>query len=456
LDDLARELGVSMPSLAGDEIVLSGSAAMAAAAAAVVLPVAAAQERALREQGMWDLFRNIELPLTRVLISMEEAGIHLDCYRLGEMSGKTQDQLEELESSIYELAGEEFNLGSPQQLGRILFDRLGLPRQRKTKTGYSTDAKTLEALKDSHPIVARLLLHRELSKLMSTYLVALPQLVDERGRLHTTFNQTVAATGRLSSSDPNLQNIPVRTPLGAQIRACFTAEPGNVLVVADYSQIELRIMAHLSGDPTLLDAFRRGEDIHRRTAAEVFGLPEDQVDKTRRNHAKAVNFGIMYGISAFGLSQNLGIERDEAAAYIDNYFQRLPRVKVFIDETIATARRQGYVSTVFGRRRPIPELASGSYQERSLGERLAVNSVIQGSAADIIKLAMIRCHDRLEREFPEARLVLQVHDELVFEAPEAQSEGVRRAALEEMVAAFPMEPPLGVDVGIGTDWLSAK
>jgi DNA polymerase-1 len=354
------------------------------------------------------------------------------------------------------LAGEEFNLGSPQQLGRILFDHLGLARQRKTKTGYSTDAKTLEALRESHPIVGHLLNHRELSKLMSTYLLALPQVVDPvTGRLHTTFNQTVAATGRLSSSDPNLQNIPVRTALGAQIRQCFTAEPGNVLVVADYSQIELRIMAHLSGEPTLLESFARGEDIHTRTAAEVFGYAEDQVDSTHRRYAKAVNFGIMYGISAFGLSQNLGIEREEAAAYIERYFQRLPRVKAFIEQTIELARRQGFVATVFGRRRPIPELASGNFQERSLGERLAVNSVIQGSAADIIKVAMIGCHRRLEQAFPGSCLVLQVHDELVFEVPEAQAEQVRDAMVEEMAAAFPMEPALGVDAGIGHDWASA-
>jgi DNA polymerase-1 len=436
---------------------LPGGAPSAPVAAAAAAAVAGRQEQSLREQGMWDLFRDIELPLTRVLIAMEEVGIHLDCYRLSEITGKIQDQLEGLEACIFELAGEDFNLGSPQQLGRVLFDSLGLARQRKIKTGYSTDAKTLEALRDAHPIVGHLLSHRELSKLMSTYLLALPQVVDpETSRLHTTFNQTVAATGRLSSSDPNLQNIPVRTAAGAQIRQCFTAEPGHSLVVADYSQIELRIVAHLSGETALIESFTRGEDIHTRTAAEVFGLAEDQVDATHRRYAKAVNFGIMYGISAFGLSQNLGIEREEAAAYIERYFERLPRVKAFIEETIALARRQGYVATVFGRRRSIPELASGSFQERSLGERLAVNSVIQGSAADIIKVAMIRCHDRLERDFPDSRLVLQVHDELVFETPRDEAAAVREAMVEEMAAAYHMEPALGVDAGIGPDWLSAK
>ena len=454
LEDLAREAGIPLPSCAPNGGTAGGAGATAAA---VALPVASWQERALREQGMWNLFNTIELPLTAVLIAMEEAGIHLDCYRLGEITGKIQDQLEELESRIYELAGEEFNLGSPQQLGRMLFDRLGLARQRKTKTGYSTDAKALEALRDSHPIVGHLLNHRELSKLLSTYLLALPEAVDPAtNRLHTTFHQTVTATGRLSSSDPNLQNIPVRTALGSQIRQCFTAEPGHSLVVADYSQIELRIMAYLSGEPALLDSFVRGEDIHTRTAAEVFGLAEDQVDLTRRRYAKAVNFGIMYGISAFGLSQNLGIEREVAAAYIERYFERLPRVKAFIAHTIELARRNGYVATVFGRRRPIPELTSGNFQERSLGERLAGNSVIQGSAADIIKVAMIRCHERLERGFPRSHLVLQVHDELVFETPEDQAFSVRDTVVEEMVAAFSMEPPLGVDAGVGPDWLSAK
>jgi DNA polymerase-1 len=456
LDDLAREAGVALPECApagggGSE------SASDRAAAALVLPLSAWQERALRDQGMWDLLQHIELPLTRVLIEMENAGIYLDCYRLGEITGKIQDQMEGLEACIYDLAGETFNLGSPQQLGRVLFEGLGLARRRKTKTGYSTDAKTLESLREHHPIVGHLLNHRELSKLMSTYLLALPQCVDaQTGRLHTTFHQTVAATGRLSSSDPNLQNIPVRTALGAQVRQCFGAEAGNLLVVADYSQIELHIMAHLSAEPALLEALARGEDIHRRTAAEVFGMPADQVDTTHRRYAKAVNFGIMYGISAFGLSQNLGIDREEAGAYIQRYFERLPHVKAFIEATIETARRQGYATTVFGRRRPIPELVSANFQERSLGERLAVNSVIQGSAADIIKVAMIRCYDRLAKDFPASRLVLQVHDELVFETPEADAYAVRDAMVAEMAGAYPMEPPLRVDAGVGPDWLAAK
>ncbi len=429
-----------------------------AAEAATVVALAPVQERLLRELGMWSLFEEIELPLTRVLIDMEGAGIHLDCYRLGEITAKIQDQMDGLEAGIHELAQGEFNLGSPQQLGQVLFERLGLARQQKTKTGhYSTDAKTLEALRASHPIIERIETYRELSKLLSTYLLALPAAVDAAtGRLHTTFHQAVAATGRLSSSDPNLQNIPVRTALGAQIRECFTAEEGNLLVVADYSQIELRIMADLSQEPTLLDAFRNGEDIHTHTAAEVFDVPEDEVDSTQRRYAKAVNFGIMYGISAFGLAQQLGIDREQAGAYIHRYFERMPRVRSFIEATVADARTHGFVATVFGRRRPIPELRSSDFQTRSLGERLAVNSVIQGSAADIIKVAMIRCHRRLADELPRARLVLQVHDELLFEVPAEQAEAVREAMVEEMVMAYPIDPPLIVDAGIGSDWLTAK
>ena len=447
LRDLAVGMRVPTPS----------AEAPGAVDSAQVLSLAAKQAERLRALGMWDLFESIELPLTSVLLAMEKAGVRMDCYSLGEITGKVQDQLEEIEASVYELAGEEFNLGSPQQLSRILFEKLELPRQRKTKTGYSTDAKTLEALRASHPIVEHILGHRELSKLLSTYLVALPQAVDpDTGRLHTTFHQAVTATGRLSSSDPNLQNIPVRTPLGVQIRGCFEAEPGNLLVVADYSQIELRVMAHLSGESALLEAFARGEDIHTRTAAEVFGLTEDQVDAKHRRYAKAVNFGIMYGQTAYGLSQTLGIDRDEAGEYIERYFERLPKVKEFTEKTIEQATTEGYAATVFGRRRPIPELRSDNFQERSLGERLAVNSVIQGSAADIIKVAMIRCHSRLEEEFPGARLVLQVHDELVFEVPEKVAEAVKEAVVEVMVGAYTMDPPLGVEAGVGSDWASAK
>ncbi|GAB4251287.1 MAG: DNA polymerase I [Thermoleophilia bacterium] len=421
-----------------------------------VLRLAERQGELLRNQGMWRLFQEIELPLTGVLLDMEEAGVYVDCGLLGEITHKLEDRIAELEEQIFELAGETFNLGSTQQLARILFETLGLPPQHKTKTGYSTDAKALEALRDQHPIIELILNHRELSKLLSTYLLALPELVDEQQRIHTTFHQTVTATGRLSSSDPNLQNIPVRTEIGAQIRECFSAPEGFKLVVSDYSQIELRIMAYLSGEPALLEAFREGDDIHRRTAAEVFDLPEEEVDSRIRGYAKAVNFGIMYGISPFGLAQQLAIPREEAAAYIERYFARLPRVREFIDQTIEDAKAKGFVATIFGRRRPLPEIHSRNFQTRSLGERLAVNSVIQGSAADIIKVAMLRVHERLGREHSHARLVLQVHDELITEAPEEEAERVASLMRTEMEDAFVMDPPLVADVGIGRDWLSAK
>jgi DNA polymerase-1 len=421
-----------------------------------VLLLAERQRVQLEKEGMIRLFREVEMPLTRVLLDMEGWGIHLDCYLLGEITAKIQDQLEELESRCYEAAGEPFNLGSTQQLGYILFEKLALPRGRKTKTGYSTDAKVLEPLREAHPIVGLILAHRELSKLLSTYLLSLPAAVDSRGRLHTTFHQAVASTGRLSSSDPNLQNIPVRTELGSQIRECFTAEEGHLFVVADYSQIELRIMAHLSQEPALLDAFAQGDDIHRRTAAEVFDVSEDQVDARLRRYAKAVNFGIMYGISSFGLAQNLGIDREQAGEYIKRYFERLPRVRAFIDETIVIARGQGWVATLFGRRRPIPEIRSENFQTRSLGERLAVNSIIQGTAADIVKVAMIRVHERLRKEHPAARLVLQVHDELIVETPRAEVDTVSQLIKEEMTTAFVMDPPLTVDTGVGANWLAAK
>ncbi len=428
-----------------------------AAEALAVLELAGRQEGELKALGMWTLFQDVELPLTRVLIDMENAGIHLDCYRLGEITAKVEDQLDGLEDEIYQEAGEEFNLGSPQQLARVLFDRLELPRGRKIKTGYSTDARTLEGLRGKHPIIELIETYRELTKLLSTYLLTLPSAVDPAtGRLHTTFHQTVAATGRLSSSDPNLQNIPIRTDLGTRIRECFTAEAGGLLVVADYSQIELRIMAHISREPALLEPFRRGEDIHARTAAEVFGADTQVPEQTRRRWAKAVNFGIMYGISPFGLAQQLGIARDDAADYIARYFERMPLVRAFIDATIADATNLGFVATLMGRRRLIPELRSGDHQTRQLGERLAVNSIIQGTAADIIKVAMIRCRARLARESPHTRLVLQVHDELIFECRRDEAQDVSRIAAEEMTAAFEMDPPLVVDIGVGEDWLSAK
>ncbi|HZC30076.1 MAG TPA: DNA polymerase, partial [Gaiellaceae bacterium] len=342
------------------------------------------------------------------------------------------------------------------QLGRILFEKLELTAGRKGKTGYSTDAKVLRAIRSEHEIVAVVEEWRELTKLLNTYLRPLPSLLGPDGRLHTTFNQTVAATGRLSTTSPNLQSIPIRTELGREIRSAFVAEPDHRLVSGDYSQVELRILAHVSGEPKLREAFARGEDIHAATAAEVLGKDQATLTKDERNIAKMVNFGIIYGISAFGLSENLEIPRDEAQEYIDTYLARFPLVQDFIQRTIEQATRDGYVTTLLGRRRPVPEIRASNRQTRSLGERLAVNSVMQGTAADIIKVAMVNIHRRLRDEGRSARLVLQVHDELLVEAPVAEVSTVKELVRAEMCGAYPLDPPLAVDVGAGDDWNEAK
>jgi DNA polymerase-1 len=388
---------------------------------------------------------------------MEDAGVRIDTYRMGEITARLHDRLEELEATAYELAGEEFMLGSTQQVARILFEKLELTPGRKGKTGYSTDTRVLRTIRGDHPIVAVLEEWREYSKLLNTYLEPLPGLIAEAdGRLHTTFNQTVAATGRLSTSNPNLQAIPIRTELGREIRSAFVAEPGHRLLSADYSQVELRILAHVSGEPKLREAFARGDDIHAVTAAEVLGKEPASLTRDERTVAKMVNFGIIYGISAFGLSENLEIPREEAQAYIDAYLARFPLVQDFIQRTIEQATRDGYVTTLLGRRRPVPEIRASNRQTRSLGERLAVNSIMQGSQADIIKVAMVAIHRRLRDEGRGARLVLQVHDELLLEVPEAEVGPVRDLVRSEMVGAFPLDPPLAVDVGVGDDWNDAK
>jgi DNA polymerase-1 len=388
---------------------------------------------------------------------MEDAGIAIDTYRMGEITARLADRVAELEATAYSLAGEEFVLGSPQQLGRVLFDQLGLTPGRKGKTGYSTDARVLRDIRNDHAIVPVIEEWRELTKLLNTYLVPLPALIDaDDGRLHTTFNQAVAATGRLSTTNPNLQSIPVRTELGAQLRSAFVAREGTRLLTADYSQVELRILAHVSGEPVLKDAFARGEDIHAATAAEVLGKERATLTRSERDVAKMVNFGIIYGISAFGLSENLDIPKDEAQTYIDTYLARFPRVQEFIARTIAQAAADGYVTTLLGRRRPIPELRAANRQTRSLGERLAVNTVMQGTAADVIKVAMVRIHERLLREGRASRLVLQVHDELLLEVPDVETSAVRDLVREEMVGAYPLDPPLAVDVGVGDTWADAK
>jgi DNA polymerase-1 len=453
LDDLAAEYGLELaPEPQTDE----ETAALVRHAAATLRLRDPLLER-VRERGSEPLYREIELPLTVVLAAMERAGVRVDTYRMGEITARLADRVEELESKAFELAGEEFMLGSTQQVARILFEKLGLTPGRKGKTGYSTDTRVLRSIRGEHELVGVIEEWREYSKLLNTYLGPLPELISaEDGRLHTTFNQTVASTGRLSTTSPNLQAIPIRTELGREIRSAFVAEPGSKLVSADYSQVELRILAHVSGEPKLREAFERGEDIHAATAAEVLGKEPGGLTKDERNVAKMVNFGIIYGISAFGLSENLEIPREEAQTYIDAYLARFPHVQDFIERTIEQAARDGYVTTLFGRRRPVPEIRASNRQTRSLGERLAVNSVMQGTAADIIKKAMVAIHARLRDEGRSARLVLQVHDELLLEAPETEISAVKQLVRQEMCDAFPLDPPLGVDVGVGEDWNEAK
>ncbi|MHB8922801.1 MAG: DNA polymerase I [Thermoleophilia bacterium] len=426
--------------------------------AAQVLRLAESQRRQLEDQGQTELFAAVEMPLVRILSGMERAGIRVDLARLGELAAKVSDQIDELADEIRQLAGgEEFNLDSPQQLSVVLFERLKLPTGKKTKSGFSTDASVLKGLKDAHPIIPKIEIYRELTKLSGTYLQTLPQLADpDTWRIHTTFNQTVTATGRISSSNPNLQNIPVRTPLGEKIRDCFVPAPGLVLIAADYSQVELRILAHLSGEPKLRQAFAAGDDVHRDTAAEVFDVPLEQVTGQQRSRAKTVNFGIMYGISAFGLAEQLDISREEAAGYIEAYLARYAQVAAWRERVIAQALQDGFVATVMGRRRPIQELRSSNPNDRRLGERLAVNTVIQGSAADIMKVAMVGVSGALGAASLQTRMVLQVHDELVFEAPPAEVDQVSDLVKKEMADAWALNPPLEVDLGVGDTWVQAK
>src|SRR5437870_9478435 len=452
LDDLAAEYGLELlPEPVTDE----ETARLVRHAAATLRLREPLLER-VRERGHEQLYREIELPLTPVLVAMEQVGVKIDTYRMGEITARLADRVEELEAKAHELAGEEFMLGSTQQVARILFEKLELTPGRKGKTGYSTDTRVLRTIRGEHEIVPVIEEWREYSKLLNTYLGPLPSLLGEDGRLHTTVNQTLAATGRLSTSNPNLQAIPIRTELGREIRSAFVAEPGWKLVSADYSQVELRILAHVSGEPKLREAFARGEDIHATTAAEVLGKEQATLTKDERNVAKMVNFGIIYGISAFGLSENLEIPREEAGAYIEAYLARFPLVQDFIQRTIEQAARDGYATSLLGRRRPVPELRASNRQTRSLGERLAVNFVMQRSNADIIKVAMIRIHKRLREEGRAARLVLQVHDELLLEVPTVELSAAKELVREGMCGAFPLDPPLAVDVGAGENWNDAK
>ena len=411
----------------------------------------------LENDGLMGLFEEMEVPLLRVLLDMERAGIRLDREFLQNMGKELELRLEQMRGYIHEMAGEEFNINSTQQLRVILFEKLNLPVFRKTKTGPSTDIDTLERLAPQHPLPQEILSFRQLSKLKNTYVDTLPELVNpQTGRIHARFNQTVAATGRLSGSDPNLQNIPIRTDLGREIRRAFLPEDGWKLLSADYSQIELRVLAHFTNDPALVDAFGKGEDIHATTASAVYGVALDVVNSEMRRVAKAVNFGIIYGQGAFGLSQTIGIPQSEARSFIDTYFERFAAVPAFVDETIEKGRARGYVSTIMGRRRYLPDLNSRNRNAKNAAERTAVNSVIQGSAADVIKIAMIAIADRLKREEREARMLVQVHDELLFEIPPGEIEEVAALVAEEMQGAMDLRVPLEVDVSTGDNWGELK
>ena len=413
-------------------------------------------EEKLKETDMWKVYQDIELPLVFTLHSMEQWGICVRGEELKTYGEKLSIRISELEESVYQQAGEKFNINSTKQLGVILFEKMKLPGGRKTKTGYSTAADILEKLAPEHPIVKDILEYRQLAKLKSTYADGLGAVIAEDGRIHSTFNQTITATGRISSTEPNLQNIPVRMELGRLIRKVFVPEEGYVFLDADYSQIELRVLAHMSGDEMLIQAYREAQDIHRLTASQVFHVPFDEVTDLQRRNAKAVNFGIVYGISSFGLSQDLSITKKEAADYINKYFETYPKIKGFLDGQIEMAKEKGYVVTMFGRRRPVPELKSSNFMQRAFGERVAMNSPIQGTAADIIKIAMNRVYKRLTEEGLKSRLVLQVHDELLIETKVEEIEEVSRILEEEMKGAAALSVELDVDMHQGNNWYEAK
>jgi len=428
-----------------------------AAEAATTQALAAWQREQLQDRGLTWLMREVELPLVAVLRDLERVGVRLDVERLGYVADRVHGELRDLEDEIYRLAGTEFTIGSPQQLGEILFVKLGLTKKRRGKTGFSTDARVLQQIRDEHPIVPKIERWRELNQLAKTYLDVLPQLVDEESRLHTTFIQAAATTGRLASTNPNLQNVPVRTPLGREIRGCFEAAPGNLLVSADYSQVELRVLAHVADEPALKEIFVRGEDVHTATASRVFSKDPADLTPMDRSKAKMINYGIVYGLSDYGLADRLNIPREEAKEVIDAYLARFPKVAEFMAATIEQAKELGYVTTIFGRRRQIPELRARNWQVRSLGERLAVNTVIQGTSADVIKMAMIGAARALKASGMASRMVLTIHDELLFEGPPDEEAALRDLVEREMLAPWEdRDPPLAVDVGAGRTWLEAK
>jgi DNA polymerase-1 len=476
----AKELGVVPPGLTHDTVLaaylleparrgfpfreiceergLASDIEDGAGADAVVLQALAAWQREqLADRGLERLMTEIELPLVGVLRDMELAGVRLNRERLAEVDARVRDEIHGLEREIWDLAGEEFVIASPQQLGAVLFDKLALSKKRRGKTGFSTDARVLQAIRDEHPIVPKIERWRELNQILKTYLDVLPQLTDSQSRIHTTFVQAAATTGRLASTNPNMQNVPVRTELGREIRGCFEAAPGNVLTSADYSQVELRILAHIAGEEVLEEIFVRGEDVHTATGSVVFGKDPSELTPMDRSKSKMINYGIVYGLSDYGLADRLNIPREEAKAFIDAYLERFAKVAEFIRTTIESAREQGHVTTLFGRRRQIPELRARNWQVRSLGERLAVNTVIQGTAADVMKLAMIGCHRALAESDLTTRMILTIHDELLFEGPPEETDAVREIVEREMLAPWEERtPPLAVDIGVGQTWLQAK
>ncbi len=466
LTELAADAGIGLAAGAEDEPDPDGQMSLGeepeagldpAEEARLVSALTEVQRPRLEELGLTSLLEEVELPLVDVLAAMERVGLKLDAERLAAVGAGFGERIEQLEKEIFELAEEEFTIGSPQQVGRILFEKLSLSRKRRGKTGFSTDARVLAAIRDEHPIVEKIESWRELTKLKNTYLDSLPDLIDpETGRVHTTFNQASTTTGRLSSTNPNLQNIPIRTDLGRPVRACFVAAEGSRLLSADYSQVELRVLAHVADEGVLKAVFKAGEDVHAATAAEVFEIAPDEVDVGQRSKAKMVNFGIVYGLTGFGLADRLNIPRKEGEEFVARYLERFPAVRAFREEVIERAQDEGYVTTLMGRRRPIPELRSGNPNTRRLGERLAVNTVIQGTAADIIKVAMVRCQAALRAAGGETRLVLQIHDELLFEGPPGEMDDARELVVREMTGAYELDPPLEVDVGVGGDWLDAK
>ena len=462
-----NERGLPLPAIAFDTMLAAYAlnpqektyhlSAFGEADASGVWTLASRQREQLAQMGLEPLYRDIELPLLQVLFDMERVGFRVDVQVLREIGDKLSERENALRADIYRLCGVgEFNINSPKQLGEVLFERIGLKTGRKTSRGYSTDADTLEGLRDEHPAISPILEYRQVSKLHGTYIDALIRKVGPDGRIHTFFDQTGTATGRISSAEPNLQNIPVRTDMGREIRRAFTAAPGCVLIDADYSQIELRILAHFSGDAAMIDAFRQGQDIHARTAAEVAGIAIGEVTPQMRSHAKAVNFGLVYGISDFGLARNTGMSRKEAAAFIERYFAAYPGVKTFMEQKKAEGYANGEVRTLFGRVRRLPELKSPNFNTRSFGERAAMNTPVQGTAADIIKLAMVRVHEALAKGNYQSKLILQVHDELIIEAPEAEKDAVAALLRECMEHVTALSVPLVAEVKMGHSWYETK